>query len=1167
MATRFVTPPVTDTDWSADVNLGTAPGVDVAMKPERCRELLKSTGLARAKMYLKAHLDWLDGYPYAQSPGQIQWQTRPRLGSPDGTLIVVDRNRLKRSQAALTKLVHQFPRALPKLVGDTATWSASVSALLECLKEAVHCGKPLSGHDAPIQTLSRTERTLVEQLSQDATFKPLVRFVIWAGWYAPAVRQFLLPWLAHQSGWIPKYLQQPGRDAAIASVLAAGDLVREDGDEAQCLVDLTLAQPGCFSTVTVGFQEEVSWFAGKLRDWRHSRSAPPAPRQQQATPYGPRVSAFVNWMSVQARPVRQRATRLANLVLSVPLVEQWETQWRRYDYAVRQGTRELCGLARHMQGAAFHSEACRVSHELENEFNQEPLFFPVSEVLGAVKTVSVNLSPQLNQRLSAVLAAIPVEHPDGAFNPEGLALRMALLREANGSRTTPAAIRYHELFRQYLSTNSTAERLRPWQGLIQSRRGHEYSWTSPWSSIVNELPRQSQWPAYFDLLGCLANDANFTFRLNHEVAWILKASSSVDEAASRFRLLAPDGLLNDSTQKQIQTAIELAADQFPLREMLTRIGPESRFESCQLEGLLKLHRAFVAAGWAELVPTLLQTGHEAELVRAAAQFAIGCLNCQLTIRPRPIDAPIPEWAAVLPGPLQAPIAMFLAVFATSGPRIRRILDKHFPDPEALRAEIAVLRQLDEGQSAATAESGRMPLASQRRRRLENLTRRLEAPAVVSETTVVRLRNALEQALLTDLFRETNRHIDLRVMALLAGRTSSRDFAYDKLPASHRELVCGVLELSEPYRGYALRLLREEWGGVKWDLLQEPANARFRQALASRGIPLEPWLSDRTRRIPATDGQPAFTMAFASNTIDKLLMGYHFGTCLSPDGCNFYSAVVNAIDINKRVLYGHDESGEVIGRCLFAIGDADTIVAFRPYCHDAKFHFDQHVLQFANDLADEMGTVVSHTDHVSPVVAPGWYDDGAHNLGNSIASDDSPVRQALRNATEETLLADLNEALSPRHLTKSMLELVVELPEFQTQPGLIRPLLRLIQEWESSLAVTTLMTAARLADRIGLTALAGKWLTRYGFDWLCRNLRGYRNEEALEVVRIMIKCRASLALRALRATRPSGVHRDTDEDDVARRQVLAECFDALARPRLAAEMRTLPKRKDSAAGDD
>lgn len=1125
------------------------------MKPERCRELLKSTGLARAKMYLKAHLEWLDGYPYGHAPGQIHWRTRPQVGSPDGTRLIVDRERLKRSQAALTKLVRHFPRAMPKLVGDVANWSASVSAMLQRLKAAVHGGTDLSGDDAvPIDSLSRSERILIQQLSREPSFRPLLRAVTWSGCYAPDVRRFLLTWLAGQAGWIPRFLQHLDADVGLTSIVVAGDLAMLDGEECQNLLDVTLAQTDYFRTTTVGLRQEVSRFAGRLRDWRDHKAMPPAAHTASVTPYGVQMIGFLSWLAVQDRPVRRQATRLANLVLAIPVIQQWDASWTNYLQRARHGIRELCGLAKRLQGVAFHAEACRVSHELEGEFPSEPLCYPVHDILNRVKDIATKQSARLNRCLAGILAAIPIEQSNGSLDQNGWALRLALLREADGDRATFGEVRYYELFHQYLQSSATSIRLRPWSGLSLCWRGQARHGNSPRLSICDELRPQSRWPQYFELLHRVETDPDYAVALNDELAWLLSASDSVDQAYVRFRALAPGGLLNDATEAQIEAAIELESAQFPLAEMLTLVGTESRFQSHQLRHLLELHRAFAKAGWIELIPTLLQLGQGAELERAASQFEIASAGSSLSIPRRDVAVVVPDWAAALPKSLQRSVAKLLAIYPQNKTRVQRILSKNFPDHEALRSEIAVLQQLEGRQLPYSSTSRGVPQEIKRQRRLENLIRRLETPIEVAETTVARLCRELDNALLLDVFHEVNRQIDTRVITLLAGPDGQRHFDFDRLPASHMELIRGVLGLGEPYRGYALRLLRHEWGGIHWDLLHEPANQQFQQELTSRGVSLAPWLSDRTRQIAAMDGHPALTLAFASRPVDKLLMGYHFGTCLSPDGCNFFSAVVNAIDVNKRILYGRSDSGDVIGRCLFAIGDAGTIVAYRPYCHDTQFHFEEHVRQFANDLAGEMGTVVSHTDHVSPVVAPDWYDDGACDLGNSIAGDDSPIRQVLRNATEATLLEDINTALSPRRLTASMLELIVELPEFQAQPNLIRPLLRLIQEWESEMATTTLIAASRLADRIGLTGLAGKWLARCGFNWLCCNLRGYRYGDALQVVRLMIKYRASLALRALRATRSCGVNCDRDELDDARRQLLAECFDALARPRLAAEMR-------------
>jgi hypothetical protein len=286
------------------------------------------------------------------------------------------------------------------------------------------------------------------------------------------------------------------------------------------------------------------------------------------------------------------------------------------------------------------------------------------------------------------------------------------------------------------------------------------------------------------------------------------------------------------------------------------------------------------------------------------------------------------------------------------------------------------------------------------------------------------------------------------------------------------------------------------------------------------------------------------------------MGYYFGTCLSPGDINFFSAVANAVDINKRVVYARDANGEVVGRCLFALGDAGTIVVFRPYCHDSNLGFTQLITEFANNLANEMGTVVSHTDHVSALLSPNWYDDGAYDLGNSIAADDSVVRLAIRDATEETLISALQTALAPVGLNNSMLEVMVQLPEFQRRPQLIRPLVPLIQSAEKHLGVSTLIEVALLADQAKIHDVASTILRRYALGWIRRQMNHGGYYKAMATIQILIAYHPSIALRSLRETRQRDIHCDNDESDQQRRQLLADCHQALGRPRLASELRSV-----------
>eukprot|EP00456_Euglypha_rotunda_P055506 TRINITY_DN451_c0_g1_i5.p1 TRINITY_DN451_c0_g1~~TRINITY_DN451_c0_g1_i5.p1 ORF type:complete len:1140 (-),score=201.46 TRINITY_DN451_c0_g1_i5:4204-7623(-) len=1135
----------------------------LAMKPERTRDQLKSVGIARARMYLKGHLDWLDGAPIAQSQGQVLWRLRPQVGAIRAETIVVDRQLLRDSHVILQKLTRQFPHAMSHLVGDISEWSEQVTTLLDRLKRAVHDNIDITQQSAiPLESLTRTEGTIVDRLlHQDPAFAHLLKDVIWSGCYNPAARSDLLHWINDNEAWILKCLQMADAASAQSNLLLAGDLSRTGSDEVTTLIQLTLARPDCFHTVTAGLSDEIKWFTNRLRDWRNPKTIPTRPRPISGETFGQQMALFLRWLAAQPQPVRQRATRLAKLVMSASPIGQWTSAWEKYHSAAHAAIRGLCQQVKNQIGSKpFHAEACRVAFELEKELADEPPRFPLSEVLDRVKQIAVDSSPRFQQGLCDLLGAVPGNENPVPHNNE-IKLTLALLREATQFTVEHQAIRYFELSRQYLQSSTSHNRLRPWQGLLSSWDCGSHSWSSPRITLIQELPRHAHWWDFYRLLNRLVDSPHYHCDLNCQLAWLQLESSDVDQTHRRSLELAKTGILPDCSQNQLRAAIELEADDFPLAEVLHAIGPNSQIDDSCLTSILKLHRNFKLAGWPDMVRSLLRTKRVTELSHVALQFQISSSESDpLDFLPRPTLSLLPDWAQHLPPTLQSQISLFTAAFPQSRIRIQKILDKHFPDSEQLQNEIAVLQRFETAapnhavQVVGVGSATQVPIELKRQRRLANLQQRLHLPRPVSESEISRLQQQLADALVVDLFHDAQTRIVTRLTKLLGGNANLKEFSRHLSPVRHLELVRGILNLNEPYRTFGLRLLRKCWGNVPWDLQQETPNRRFLDALVARGLHIEPWLSDRELIVTGSDQHSRLSLTFESNEAEQLLMGYYFGTCLSPGDINFFSAVANATDINKRVVYARDPKGEVVGRCLIAIGDAGTIVAFRPYCYDSNLQFTDHIAQFATDLANEMGTVVSHTDHVSPLLSPGWYDDGAYNLGNSITADESAVRVAIREATEQTLVARLESALAPVGLNNSMLEIVVQLPEFLQRPQLIRALIPLIQSVERYLGVSTLIAIARLADQANIRDIAAGIFRRYALGWIRRRMNHGGYLEVMETLKILIAYHPSIALRSLRETRQRHIHSDQDEHDRQRRQLLADCHQALGRPRLASDLR-------------
>jgi hypothetical protein len=172
-----------------------------------------------------------------------------------------------------------------------------------------------------------------------------------------------------------------------------------------------------------------------------------------------------------------------------------------------------------------------------------------------------------------------------------------------------------------------------------------------------------------------------------------------------------------------------------------------------------------------------------------------------------------------------------------------------------------------------------------------------------------------------------------------------------------------------------RLLYAELAGQANWREQIPANAAFLASLAARGVDVACWLSERPRELPDLAGGRIF---LEQRPLHVLRMGTLFGTCLSLGEFNAYSAVTNACELNKRVIFVADRAGEVIGRKLIAISTEGRLVGFHTYCKtEGEADAVQRAVQaYAHEFAAACGLELADQGEVATLFAQGWYDDGA-----------------------------------------------------------------------------------------------------------------------------------------------------------------------------------------------
>jgi hypothetical protein len=123
------------------------------------------------------------------------------------------------------------------------------------------------------------------------------------------------------------------------------------------------------------------------------------------------------------------------------------------------------------------------------------------------------------------------------------------------------------------------------------------------------------------------------------------------------------------------------------------------------------------------------------------------------------------------------------------------------------------------------------------------------------------------------------------------------------------------------------LRREAQGDRKW-ILERPPNRAFIEKMRQRNIRLDAWIGPRERQYIVRGRR--FTVRVETDPLKVLWMGRLFGTCLSPEGVNAFSTLANAVEVNKCVLYLHDDRGRIIGRKLLAMSHDGVVFGFQSY---------------------------------------------------------------------------------------------------------------------------------------------------------------------------------------------------------------------------------------------
>ena len=158
------------------------------------------------------------------------------------------------------------------------------------------------------------------------------------------------------------------------------------------------------------------------------------------------------------------------------------------------------------------------------------------------------------------------------------------------------------------------------------------------------------------------------------------------------------------------------------------------------------------------------------------------------------------------------------------------------------------------------------------------------------------------------------------------------------------------------------------------LAERDVNRRWLEQAWTRGLQTERWLQGLTFEIEV-EGK-IFRFATEEDPLHVLRMGSYFGTCLAlEEGFNAASTLVNALDVNKHVIYGRRQDGTVVARKLIGATLDGKLAGYHTYASESRAEIRWALHRKLATFANECGLKLD--DQATPEVLHKafWYDDG------------------------------------------------------------------------------------------------------------------------------------------------------------------------------------------------
>ncbi|MBW3636841.1 MAG: hypothetical protein KY445_10350 [Armatimonadetes bacterium] len=294
----------------------------------------------------------------------------------------------------------------------------------------------------------------------------------------------------------------------------------------------------------------------------------------------------------------------------------------------------------------------------------------------------------------------------------------------------------------------------------------------------------------------------------------------------------------------------------------------------------------------------------------------------------------------------------------------------------------------EAEIAALQARGELPIPLAKR--LKNLLSRLENPQELRVSMRREMEESLRNAAVEAELRVMERVVEscYRARLEVLGAPKNVVLSADLMNAA---LFSTDIDFNRKWLREIVRAHCQKRQGWR---LEIEGNARFLQSLRERAVNTAQWLAEAPQGFMI--GGERIELRLEACPLRILQMGNYFDTCLSRGGCNAFSSVANAVELNKRVVFARDAKGRVVGRQLLALSSEGRLLGFHVYASlegEKAAALRAAFGSYARDFAARCELELGDKGEVERLFVSDWYDDG------TIAWSDLPpmeIRTKLKN---------------------------------------------------------------------------------------------------------------------------------------------------------------------------